>query len=216
MKKAVVLLSGGIDSSTTLYWALKRGYKCFCLIFDYGQRHRKELDSAKRIARLSGSSYQIAKIHLPYKDSSLLDKKRKLPRNVKTCIPSTYVPGRNIIFLSIAVGFAEAMGARDIFFGANIVDYSGYPDCRPGFIKRFQSAINAGTKAGLKSRFRIRVPFLRHTKAQIIRTAQRLKVPLQYTWSCYTSNKRPCGRCPSCLIRRRGFKELGLKDPLER
>jgi len=218
MRKAVVLLSGGLDSATTLYLVRKQGYKCFCLIFDYGQRHRKEIESARKIAQRAECAYQILKINLPRKGSALLDKKIKLPitdYRLPITIPSTYVPGRNIIFLSFALSFAEVMGAGSIFIGAHIRDYSGYPDCRPEFYRAFKQVILTGTKAGVeKKEIKIRTPLIAKTKAEIIRLAKRLGVPLGLTWSCYQGGRFPCGKCDSCHYRAKGFQVAGIKDPL--
>lgn len=221
-KRAVVLLSGGLDSTTTLYLAKEKGYQCLCLIFDYGQRHKREIDSAKRIAQTANCSWQIIKINLPWKGSALLDKKIKIPFKRKNeitrqreNIPSTYVPGRNIIFLSFGLSFAEAIKAQAIFIGAHGQDYSGYPDCRPRFFSAFRKVINSGTKAGVEGRaIKISTPLIDKTKAQIIRLAKRLGVPFGLTWSCYYGGKLPCGHCDSCLFRAKGFREAGLFDPL--
>lgn len=222
MKKAVVLLSGGLDSATTLYLARKQGYECYCLIFDYGQRHKKEIESAKKIARASGCRYQILKISLPWKGSSLLDKNIVVPRcnNAITQkrnneIPSTYVPARNIIFLSFALSFAESVGAGAIFIGAHTQDYSGYPDCRPQFYRAFKSVILTGTKSGAEKRgIKIEAPLIYKTKAGIVRMAKELGVPFTLTWSCYRGGKVPCGECDSCHYRAKGFREAGVMDPL--
>ena len=215
--KAVVLLSGGLDSATTLYYARAKGNQAFSLTFDYGQRHKRELVSAGKLAGASGSRFRLLKISLPWKGSSLLDKSISLPKGmIKRCaIPNTYVPGRNIIFLSYATSYAESIGAQRIFIGANQIDYSGYPDCRMSFFRAFGKAVNRGTRTGIeKDAIRIEAPFINKTKADIIKAAFRLKVPLEYTWSCYKGGKAPCGRCDSCLIRGKGFKEAGFKDPL--
>ncbi len=220
-----MLLSGGLDSSTTLYYAKAKGFAPRCLIFDYGQRHRVELKRAVGIARQAGCPYRIVTIRLPWGASALLDKRIGLPQR-KTIdpreIPVTYVPARNIIFLSFAASFAEAVGARAVFIGANAVDYSGYPDCRPEFFRAFQRALDRGLKSGLpagragvrKKAIKIYAPLLRKTKAQIIRLGRKLRVPYERTWSCYRGGRRPCGACDSCLLRRRGFELAGVKDPL--
>lgn len=209
-KKAVILLSGGLDSTTTLYYAQSKGYKCSALIFDYGQRHKRELRSAVAVVKKAKVPYEIIKILLPWKGSSLLDKKSKVPTDRKlNGIPSTYVPGRNIIFLSFALSFAEAIGAKAVFIGANAIDYSGYPDCRPEFIRAFQKVVRTGTK---DAKIRIEAPLIDLTKAGIIRLAMKLKAPLALTWSCYKGGKRPCGKCDSCRLRQRGFAQLGLHD----
>lgn len=218
MKKAVILLSGGLDSATVLYCAKAQGFAPQCLIFDYGQRHRVELRRAVGLARGVGCPWRVVSIRLPWGASALLDRKIRLPRR-KTIdprqIPVTYVPGRNIIFLSFAASYAETIGARAVFIGANAVDYSGYPDCRPEFFRAYQTALDRGLKSGVEKRkIKIYAPLLRKTKAQIIRLGLRLKVPYQLTWSCYKGGLRPCGTCDSCLLRRRGFEEAGVADPL--
>jgi 7-cyano-7-deazaguanine synthase len=201
--RAVILLSGGLDSSTVLYFAKAKGYKCQALIFDYGQRHKRELRSAVAVAKRARVPYQILKIKLPWKGSALLDKKIKVPvRRKFTNIPPTYVPARNTIFLSFALSYAEAIGARAIFIGANAIDFSGYPDCRPQFFKAFQKVIQTGTKA---RKIKIEVPLLRLTKAQIVKLAKKLKVPVELTWSCYQGGKQPCRVCDACRLREKGF-----------
>jgi len=216
-KQAVVLLSGGLDSATTLYEALAKGFVCRCLLFDYGQRHKKELTRARRVADSAGCDADIIKIRMPWQGSSLLDRSQSLPlgrAEIPLTIPSTYVPSRNIIFLSFAASFAEAVGARDIFIGANAVDYSGYPDCRPEFYAAYQQALDTGTKAGVeRRRIKIHTPLIHKTKAQIIRRGIKLGVPYELTWSCYAGGRRPCGECDSCLLRAKGFAEAGIEDP---
>ncbi|MFH0935810.1 MAG: 7-cyano-7-deazaguanine synthase QueC [Candidatus Omnitrophota bacterium] len=221
MNKAVVLLSGGLDSATTLYIAKKQGYKCRCLIFDYVQRHKKETEAAKKIAVLADCPYQVLKIKLPWGGSALLDKRITVPgrkvtkRAGKDAIPSTYVPGRNIIFLSFALSFAEVTGAKAVFIGAHIQDYSGYPDCRPEFYRAFKGVVATGTKAGVeKKEIKIITPLISKNKAQIIRLGKRLGVPLELTWSCYKGGRVPCRTCDSCYYRSKGFRQAGLKDPL--
>jgi 7-cyano-7-deazaguanine synthase len=213
MKKAVVLLSGGLDSSTTLYLAKKQGYRCLCLVFDYGQRHRREIENAKKIARQAKSVWKLVKISLPWKGSSLLDEKIELCHS-DSVIPSTYVPARNIIFLSFALSYAEAIRAKAIFIGAHSQDYSGYPDCRPEFYQAFIRAAELGTKTGIEGRpIEVVTPLINKTKAQIIRLGLRLGVPYQLTWSCYKGGRKPCGECDSCKFRAKGFREIGTNDP---
>ena len=218
-RRAVVLLSGGLDSATALYKARKDGYRCFCLIFDYGQRHRKELRAARRVAESAGAAYEVVKIGFPQRGSSLLDKRLKLVSNVGKGIkiPPTYVPGRNIVFLSYALSFAEIHKAQAIFIGAHALDYSGYPDCRPEFFRAFRNMARLGTKAGIENKsIRILAPLLHKNKAQIIRLGKKLGVPFELTWSCYRGTSKPCGECDSCYYRAKGFKEAGLTDPLLR
>ena len=220
-KNAVVLLSGGLDSAVVLYFARKQGFKCYCLIFDYAQRHKREIESAKKIARMAGARSKLISIPFPWKGSSLLDNKISLsPAPVKSIveaagIPLTYVPGRNIIFLSFAVSYAEAISARTVFIGAHTEDYSGYPDCRPEFYRAFQKAVDSGTKAGVQGGgIKIFTPLINKTKAGIIKTGLHLGVPFQFTWSCYKGGRKPCGECDSCFFRAKGFKEAGIEDPL--
>ena len=221
MKKAIVLLSGGLDSAVTLYLARKRLFSCQCLIFDYGQRHKKEIESAKRIAKSAECLHQILKIKLPWRGSSLLDKKIAIPRQMGRLtrrgrdIPTTYVPGRNIIFLSFALSFAEAVSAKAIFIGAHSQDYSGYPDCRKEFFQAFSKVIKRGTKSGFGGGgIRIFFPLINKRKSEIIKLGLRLGVPFELTWSCYQGGKQPCGRCDSCYFRSKGFVEAGIPDPL--
>jgi len=221
MKKAIVLLSGGLDSAVILYRAKSEGFDCRCLIFDYGQRHKREIDSAKRIAKTAGCPYKVLRVKLPWKGSSLLDKKVIIAqragrqRTKQVDIPSTYVPGRNIIFLSFALSFAEAIGAKAIFIGAHIHDYSGYPDCREEFFQAFSRVINQGTSSGVKGEeIKIFTPLIKKRKSEIIKLGIRLKVPFKLTWSCYKGGSKPCGRCDSCYFRAKGFAETGITDPL--
>jgi len=217
-KKAVVLLSGGLDSTTILYHAKAKGFTPHCLIFEYGQRHHKEIIKAKRIAKRAKCYYQLMNIALPWQGSSLLDKKMRLPQQKKIdsgTIPSTYVPARNIIFLSFSVSYAEAIGAQAVFIGANAIDYSGYPDCRPEFFKAYQLMLAKGLKTGVQGKtIKIHTPLVHKTKAQIIRMGMKLDVPYNLTWSCYQGGKKPCGKCDSCRLRQRGFEEAGIKDPI--
>jgi len=209
LKRAVVLLSGGLDSAVALTVAQSKGYKCFCLIFDYGQRHKKEITQAKKIAQAAGCDYQILKINFPWKGSALLDKKIKIPQKLGRKVPVTYVPGRNIIFLSFALSFAETIKAQAIFIGAHAQDYSGYPDCRPEFLLAF----NQMAQAGIVGKVAIQAPLLRQSKAQIIALGEKFGVPFKLTWSCYSGGKYPCGKCDSCRYRAKGFQEAGLDDP---
>jgi 7-cyano-7-deazaguanine synthase len=215
-KKAVILLSGGLDSSTTLYHALSRGYHCRCLIFDYGQKHKKEIVQAKAVARKAGCKSVVVKISLPWKGSALLDDKISVPRGRPLAakgIPVTYVPARNIIFLSFAASFAEAIGAKKIFIGANAVDYSGYPDCRPEFIRSYQSMLERGLKSSIEGKsIKVVTPLIHLSKAKIVKLAVKLKVPLQLTWSCYNGASRPCGVCDSCRLRAQGFAQAKVQD----
>jgi len=214
-RDAVVLLSGGLDSTTTLYYALNKGFKPVCLIFDYDQRHRKEINAARSIARKAGTPFYIIKFHLPWGGSSLIDKKMKLPvRSISEIMqfkhtatehtrpPSTYVPGRNTIFLAFAVSVAETIKAKRIFIGANCLDFSGYPDCRPGYFNAF----NKLTPPNIK----IETPLLKMSKSEIILLGKELGVPFHRTWSCYAGGAKPCGRCDSCKLRNKGFKEAGV------
>jgi 7-cyano-7-deazaguanine synthase len=215
-KKAVILLSGGLDSSTTLYHALSQGYHCHCLIFDYGQKHKKEILQAKVLARKAGCKSVVVKISLPWKGSALLDDKISVPRGRPLAakgIPVTYVPARNIIFLSFAASYAEAIGAETIFIGANAVDYSGYPDCRPEFIRSYQGMLERGLKSSIEGkRIKVETPLIHLSKARIVKLAVKLNVPLQLTWSCYNGKSKPCGVCDSCRLRAQGFAQAKIQD----
>lgn len=209
--RAIVLLSGGLDSATTLFLAKSKGYKTYCLIFDYHQRHKKEIQCAVKLAKVTQSPYKIVKIGLPWGGSALLDKTIALPKNRQRMtqeIPVTYVPARNIIFLSFAASYAEAVGASVIYIGANAIDYSGYPDCRPEFYRAFHQVMKRGLKTGVTGQtIRIETPLIRKTKADIIRLGRRLNVPYELTWSCYAGGAKPCGVCDSCILRKKGFQE---------
>lgn len=222
-KQAIVLLSGGLDSAVTLYIAKKQGYRCRCLVFDYGQRHKREVESAKKIAAAAGCPCRILKIGFPWKGSSLLDKRCRIflkaghgqQAGRTASIPATYVPGRNIIFLSYALSFAEASGAQAVFIGAHIGDYSGYPDCRKEFFQAFGRVIKTGTRSGVEGRgIKIYTPLLGKRKSEIIKLGARLGVLFELTWSCYRGGSRPCGRCDSCYFRAKGFAEAGIPDPI--
>jgi len=220
VKKAVILLSGGLDSAVTMYIARKAGYECHAMTFDYGQRHRKELVSAGKLARKCGVRLEMVRLDLPWKGSSLVDRRTRLPSGrsagqiKKSGIPSTYVPARNTIFLSMAASYAEAIRASAVFIGAHVEDSSGYPDCRPGYLKAFDRVVRTGTKRGLEKKLRLEFPLIGKSKSEIIALAVSLGVPLRHTWSCYEGLSRPCSKCDSCVLRAKGFREAGLKDPL--
>lgn len=209
------MLSGGLDSATTLFYAKKKGYKITCLIFDYGQRHKKEINSAIKIAEKANCKYQIVKIRLPWKGSALLNRKISIPDKLKPGIPVTYVPARNTIFLSFALSYAETIGAGEIFIGVTAVDYSGYPDCRPAYYKVFNQLSKLATKSGIDNRIiTIHTPLINLSKKEIVLLAKKLRVPLELTWSCYKGGRRPCGTCDSCRLRAKGFLEADINDPL--
>jgi 7-cyano-7-deazaguanine synthase len=217
--KAVILLSGGLDSATVLAIARNQGYACHALSFSYGQRHSAELAAADRVASSLGAvEHRTATIPLGlFGGSALTDASIKIPEDgVTDQIPVTYVPARNTIFLSLALGWAEVLEARDIFIGVNALDYSGYPDCRPAFIDAYERMANLATKAGVEGEgFRIHAPLIELTKAEIIRCGVALGVDYGQTISCYQANAqgRACGRCDSCRLRARGFAEAGVPDP---
>lgn len=218
MKKAVVLLSGGLDSATTLAVARRDGYACHALSFAYGQRHRAELDAAARVARSLGAvAHKTVALDLSsIGGSALTDASIPVPDHPSEGIPITYVPARNTVFLAVALGWAEVLGARDLFIGVNAVDYSGYPDCRPEFIAAFEQVARLGTKAGAEgAEIRVRAPLVKLSKAEIVRLGVSLKVDYSLTVSCYTADEggRACGVCDSCCLRRQGFADAGLKDP---
>jgi 7-cyano-7-deazaguanine synthase len=242
MKRAVVLLSGGVDSTTTLAIAKAEGFETYALSFDYGQRHRIELESARLIAdKYKVEKHLVININLRDIGGSALTAEMKVPKDSSPIthhpspIPVTYVPARNTIFLSFALAWAEVLGAEDIFIGANAVDYSGYPDCRPEYLRSFENMANLATKASVegKVQFRIQAPLIDLTKGEIIRKGSELGVDYSLTWSCYdpvvSSKARklerakakqnlradfvPCLRCDSCLLRAKGFKEAGVRDP---
>lgn len=219
MTRAVVLVSGGLDSTTLLAIARSEGREVYALSFDYGQRHRSELHAAERVARELGSAeHRVAKIDLRAFGGSALTADVAVPKDAvgEPGIPVTYVPARNMIFLSFAVGYAEVIGAEEIWIGVNAIDYSGYPDCRPEFIDAFQTAILRGTRSGVESgKPAIIVPLMEMTKAEIIRAGVRLGVDYSTTVSCYDPDEsgRACGHCDSCFLRKRGFEEAGVPDP---
>ena len=221
MKPAVCLLSGGLDSTTCLAFARREGYQCFALSFDYGQRHRAELDAARRIASSLGvTKHLIAPVNLRLFGCSALTDDIEVPKSgLQEGIPVTYVPARNTIFLSFAMAWAEVLTAADIFIGVNAIDYSGYPDCRPEFIEAFERMANLATKAGVEQRTRLKIhtPLIRLSKSEIIKLAAELGVDFRLTHSCYDPDERgaPCGLCDSCRLRLKGFAEAGIRDPLE-
>ena len=223
MKRAVVLLSGGIDSTTTLATALAEGYEAYALSLDYGQRHQIETEAARRVANSLGiREHRVAKIDLRiFGGSALTDDvdvpKKRSETEIAHGIPITYVPARNTIFLAYALGWAEVIPASDIFLGVNAIDYSGYPDCRPEFIEAFENLANLGTKAGVEGRrFHIHTPLIKFSKARIIRKAVELGVDLSITYSCYDPSPEglACGECDSCLLRLKGFREAGITDSI--
>jgi 7-cyano-7-deazaguanine synthase len=220
--RAVCLLSGGLDSSTCLALARREGYECCCLSFDYGQRHKIELDAASRVARALGAAqHVVARIDLRLFGHSALTGDIAVPKarslaEMGQGIPITYVPARNTIFLSFALAWAEVLEASDIFIGVNALDYSGYPDCRPEYIEAYERMANLATKAGVEGRTRIRIhtPLLRLKKAEIVELGRDLGLDFSLTHSCYdpAPDGRPCGQCDSCLLRRKGFEEAGVAD----
>ena len=218
-KKAVVLFSGGLDSTTCLYWALSRGYTCETLTVTYGQRHAREIKSAQKIAANLGVKTHFLDIKLPWLSAgcSLTDATQPLPdlpveQIVRARIPSTYVPGRNLLFLSLAGSLAESLNADAVIAGPNAVDFSGYPDCTPAFYTAAAQALNRGTQKGVTDGLEVLAPLMYLSKADIVRLAAQLKVPFELTWSCYAGGDKPCGKCDSCKLRARGFEEAGIKD----
>lgn len=223
MPKAVILLSGGIDSTTTLAVAFRDGFECYAVSFDYGQRHRCELQASQTVAKALGAQQHLL---IPFDmggiGGSALTDDIDVPTDrdesrMSVDIPVTYVPARNTIFLSLALAWAEVLGAFDIFLGANAVDYSGYPDCRPEYIEAYERMANLATRAGVEGtgRFQIHVPLIHMTKAEIIRTGIDLGVDYRLTHSCYnpSDDGGACGRCDSCVVRRKGFRKAGATDP---
>ena len=217
MNKAVVLLSGGLDSATTAAIAIAQGYEAIALSFNYGQRHKKELEAAKKIAEaLKIKEHFITDINLSqWGGSSLTDESMSIPNEgvQADVIPSTYVPGRNTVFIAIALSLAEAKNAQAIYLGINAVDYSGYPDCRPEYLAAYQQLANLSSKAGVEGNApQLIAPLVKDSKADIVRRALELNVPIADTWSCYQGGKTPCGVCDSCRIRDRALIEAGRKD----
>ncbi|QIB26507.1 7-cyano-7-deazaguanine synthase QueC [Caloranaerobacter azorensis] len=217
MKKAVILLSGGLDSTTCMGIAQNEGYELYPISFDYKQRHRKELEAAKKIAEY----YNVKEHRIISLDnvggSALTDKNIDVPEYKGDGeIPVTYVPARNILFLSYALGYAEVIGAEAIFIGVSSVDYSGYPDCRPEFIEAFQKVVDVGTAAGVKGKsIKIIAPLINLSKAETIKLGTKYGVPYHLTTSCYNGKEKACGVCDSCVLRLKGFAEAGIEDPIE-
>jgi len=222
-RKAVVLLSGGLDSAVAAAVALSKGFQIHALTVDYGQRHLRELESAKGVAGALGvKDHRILRVDLTgFGGSALTDANIKVPKtrpseNMGADIPATYVPARNTIFLSLGLAWAEALGADAVFIGAHSVDYSGYPDCRPEFLEAFRQVSALGTRRGFEGRpITIEAPLIRMGKREIIERGRELKVPFELTWSCYLGGKKACGKCESCTIRLKAFAEAGLEDPIE-
>jgi 7-cyano-7-deazaguanine synthase len=219
----VVLLSGGLDSTTTLAWAQAQNYEVFALSVDYGQRHRVELVRAAQVAQARGvRDHRTVKLDLRAIGGSALTANLEVPKDrtpgeMSHGVPITYVPARNTILLGVALGYAETVNAFDLFIGANVLDYSGYPDCRPEFLAAFENLANLATKAGISGmqRYRVHAPLIQMTKAEIVRLGVSLGVDFSQTLSCYDPDDqgRPCGRCDACLLRAKGFAEAGLPDP---
>lgn len=219
-RRAVVLLSGGLDSTTAASWAKAEGHELYAISFDYGQRHRRELTSARNVAKALGvKEHRVLKIPIGgLGGSALTDRAIAVPKAGKVIgdrIPTTYVPARNTVFLSLALAYAEVVDARALVIGANALDYSGYPDCRPQYLAAFERMANLATKNAVEGRpLRILAPLVNLSKKDIVSLGVRLKAPLALTWSCYQGGRWPCGVCESCVLRRKGFEEAGLADPV--
>jgi 7-cyano-7-deazaguanine synthase len=211
VKNAIVLFSGGLDSTTVLYHAMNKGYKCCCLLFDYGQRHKKEIKSALKIAKDVKVKHSVVKMFLPWSNDVLTNKDKKIPvhKILPKFVPPTYVFGRNTLFLSYALSYAQSINAEAIFIGVNAVDFSNYPDCKPDFIKAYNGLLKA-----LKTKITVQTPLLKMNKAQIIKLGMKLNVPYEHTWTCYNGYSKPCMECDSCKLRAKGFKEAKLLDPI--
>ncbi|MHC1680890.1 MAG: 7-cyano-7-deazaguanine synthase QueC [Methanomassiliicoccales archaeon] len=217
--KAICLLSGGLDSTVTLAYALHQGFEVTALTINYGQRHKRELDAARAVAAHYKVPHIIMEFPLTGFRSALTDDSIPIPdrkpEDIGYDIPETYVPARNIVFLSLAAGLAESVDASAVFIGANAIDYSGYPDCRPEFFQAFENMLEVGTKRGVLGHpVSIEHPILKMTKAEIVKLGLKLEAPLHLTWSCYRGGEKACGHCDSCVLRLKGFKEAGVKDPV--
>jgi 7-cyano-7-deazaguanine synthase len=219
-KKAIILVSGGLDSATTLAMANREGYECYAVSFEYGQRHKSELQASERVVSALGAK-EHKRIKIDFGSiggSALTDTSIAVPETPTEGIPVTYVPARNTVFLSYALGYAEVIGAHDIFIGINAVDYSGYPDCRPEFIEAFEKTANLATKAGVEGHpFKIHTPLIAMTKAEIIQAGTKLGVDYAMTVSCYSADSQghACGKCDSCRLRRDGFEKAGILYPTQ-
>lgn len=217
-KKAIVLFSGGLDSTTCLYWALKQGYTCETLTVSYGQKHEREVCAARTIAQHLGVKQHEITLQLPWlAASSLVDKQQTIPdqplaKITSGQVPSTYVPGRNLMFLSIAASLADVIHASAIVAGPNAIDFSGYPDCTPSFFDAAARAINLGTVCGVQKGIEVLAPLMDLSKTDIVKLGAQLGVPFELTWSCYNGGEKPCGHCDSCKLRARGFAEAGVVD----
>jgi len=217
-KKALIILSGGLDSATCLALAKSNGYDCTAITFDYGQRLIQEIDCAKKLCEIYSTKFELIKLPIGnFKSSSLTDLTKEIPLDYNEDeVPTTYVPARNTVFLSIALAYAEANNIFDIFIGVNVIDYSGYPDCRPEFINAFEKMANLGTKSDSQGRsYKIHTPLIKMNKAEIIKNGVDLGLNYKYTLSCYQpKNNQSCGKCSSCVQRLAGFLEAGVKDPI--
>ena len=217
-KKAIVLFSGGLDSTTCLYWALAQGYTCEALTVSYGQRHAREVAAAREIAARLGVKHHFITLDLPWlQSSSLVNRAAEIPdiaveKIVHAGIPSTYVPGRNLLFLALAGSLLDSVGAQAIIAGPNAIDFSGYPDCTPEFFAAAGAALNRGTKTGVQGGIEVLAPLMDLSKADIVKLAAKLNVPFELTWSCYAGGEKPCGKCDSCKLRARGFEQAGVRD----
>lgn len=218
MEKAIVLLSGGLDSTVTAYYAHQHGYAIKALTLNYGQLHTIEIEKARSTAQMLDIEHHVLSLSLPWKGSSLLDSSIPVPEKREETaqdIPSTYVPARNTIFLSYALSWAEVAQAGSVFIGANVIDYSGYPDCRPEYFDAFQKLYVLGTKRGVEGHsITIKTPLLQMDKKQIVLLGKQCHVPFEHTWSCYKGGQTPCRVCDACILRKKGFDEAGVMDPL--